>query len=126
MRGVEWGADETAQRLIEKKLIEPLIIVAVANTGVQRIHEYAPTRGMIDSKRAAQTPQPGLAAQIRPVSDRGAETVHRPDLPHANLTRNSTGLGGSSLGGLADARARALVSAGFQPARRALAVGLVG
>src|SRR6266566_4190091 len=31
--GVEWGVDETAQRLIHGKLIEPLIIVAVANIG---------------------------------------------------------------------------------------------
>ena len=29
--GIEWGVDETAQRLIRRKLIEPLIIVAVAN-----------------------------------------------------------------------------------------------
>src|SRR5438045_9494243 len=41
--GVEWGMDETAQRLIRQKLIEPLIIVAIANTGEDRIHEYAPT-----------------------------------------------------------------------------------
>ena len=31
--GVEWEMDETAQRLIHRKLIEPLIIVAVANIG---------------------------------------------------------------------------------------------
>ena len=31
--GVEWGADETAQRSIQRKWIEPLIIVAVANIG---------------------------------------------------------------------------------------------
>src|SRR2546428_13649028 len=31
--GVEWGMDETAQRLIRKNLIEPLIIVAIANVG---------------------------------------------------------------------------------------------
>src|SRR5438874_2226722 len=31
--GVEWGVDETAQRLIRRRLIEPLIIVAVANIG---------------------------------------------------------------------------------------------
>ncbi|MFZ3374883.1 MAG: alpha/beta hydrolase-fold protein, partial [Chthoniobacterales bacterium] len=49
--GVEWGVDETAQRLIRKNLMEPLIIVAVANTGENRIHEYAPTRGVIDAKR---------------------------------------------------------------------------
>src|SRR5437588_2878735 len=48
--GVEWGVDETAQRLIRQNLIEPLIIVAVANTGEERIHEYAPPHGVIDSK----------------------------------------------------------------------------
>src|SRR5437660_9986452 len=47
--GVEWGVDETAQRLIRLDLIEPLIIVAIANTGDDRIHEYAPTPGVIDS-----------------------------------------------------------------------------
>src|SRR5204862_202130 len=31
--GVEWSVDETAQRLIRRKLIEPIIIVAIANTG---------------------------------------------------------------------------------------------
>src|SRR5947209_17333830 len=40
--GAEWGFDETAQRLIRKNLIEPLIIVAIANTGDDRVHEYAP------------------------------------------------------------------------------------
>jgi len=39
--GVEWGADDTAERLTAANLIEPLIIVAVANTGEDRIHEYA-------------------------------------------------------------------------------------
>ena len=47
--GVEWGVDETAQLLIRKKLIEPLIIVAIANTGDERVHEYSPTRGVIDT-----------------------------------------------------------------------------
>src|SRR6201995_1682072 len=46
--GVEWGVDETAERLIGEKLIAPLIVVAVANTGADRIHEYAPTRGRLD------------------------------------------------------------------------------
>src|SRR6266478_972777 len=48
--GVEWGVDETAERLIRKNLIEPLIIVAIANTGEERIHEYSPTRAIIDAK----------------------------------------------------------------------------
>src|SRR5712671_4900435 len=40
--GVEWGMDETAERLIRANLIEPLIIVAVANVGEDRVDEYAP------------------------------------------------------------------------------------
>src|SRR5437763_8711659 len=46
--GVEWGVDETAQQLIRRRLIEPLIVVAIANTGEDRIHEYAPTPARID------------------------------------------------------------------------------
>src|SRR5438477_11014612 len=45
--GVEWGVDETAESLIRAKVIEPLIIVAVANMGDDRVHEYAPTPGVI-------------------------------------------------------------------------------
>src|ERR1700738_5489933 len=48
--GVEWGVEETVERLIRNNLIEPTIIVAIANTGEERIHEYAPTRGVIDTK----------------------------------------------------------------------------
>ena len=57
---VEWGVDETAQRLI-RELIEPLIIVAVANIGEERIHEYAPTPGVIEPKG-----HPGNAAEVWP------------------------------------------------------------
>jgi predicted alpha/beta superfamily hydrolase len=98
--GVEWGADETAQRLIEKKLIEPLIIVAVANTGAQRIHEYAPTRGVIDSSAGRKRRSRGwlrrygrfLIEELKPFIDRTYRT---------RIDAGSTGLGGSSLGGLA-------------------------
>ena len=98
--GVEWGADETAQSLIDKKLIEPLIIVAVANTGAQRIHEYAPTRGVIDSNVRGQRRSRGwlrrygrvLIEELKPFIDRTYRT---------RIDAGSTGLGGSSLGGLA-------------------------
>src|SRR6202521_3564719 len=53
--GVEWGADETAQRLTAAKLIEQIIIVAVANTGADRIHEYAPTAAGIDALKRIQS-----------------------------------------------------------------------
>ena len=97
--GVEWGVDETAERLIRRKLIEPLIIVAVANMGEDRIHEYAPTRGVIDARAKRKKRSRGLARlyghflmdELKPYIDRKYRT--RPG-------REFTGLGGSSLGGL--------------------------
>jgi len=96
---VEWGVDETAQRLIRKRLIEPVIIVAVANTGFDRIHEYAPTRGVIDHQATRGKRSRGLAKkygrflseELKPYIDKTYRT--KPE-------RESTGLGGSSLGGL--------------------------
>src|ERR1700704_4913168 len=97
--GVEWGVDETAERLIKESLIEPLIIVAVANTGEERIHEYAPTRGVIDAKAKRKKRSQGLARkygyflidELKPYIDRKYRT---------NPDAEFTGLGGSSLGGL--------------------------
>ena len=98
--GVEWGADETAQRLIGKRWIEPLIIVAVANTGINRLHEYAPTAGVIDANAKRKKRSHGwlrkygrfLIEELKPFMDRQYRTK-----PEAEFT----GLGGSSLGGLA-------------------------
>jgi len=97
--GVEWGVDETAQRLIQRKLIEPLIIVAVANIGEERVHEYAPTRGIIDAKAKRKRRSKGLAPEyahflmdeLKPYIDRRYRTEQGPEF---------TALGGSSLGGL--------------------------
>jgi len=98
--GVEWGVDETAQRLIRQKEIEPLIIVAVANMGEERIHEYAPTAGVIEPKDHPKKRSRGLAGiygrflieELKPFIDKKYRTK-----PEAEFT----GLGGSSLGGLA-------------------------
>lgn len=96
--GVEWGVDETAENLIEQRLIEPLIIVAVANAGEQRIHEYAPTRGRIQegkrkrSKGLLRRYGRFLIEELKPFIDENFRTLVGPDY---------TGLGGSSLGGLA-------------------------
>jgi predicted alpha/beta superfamily hydrolase len=97
--GVEWGVDETAQRLIRQKLIEPLIIVAIANTGENRIHEYAPTPGVIETKGKRKKRSRGLARvygqflieELKPYIDRKYRTKREAEF---------TGLGGSSLGGL--------------------------
>ncbi|MEP7014375.1 MAG: alpha/beta hydrolase-fold protein [Verrucomicrobiota bacterium] len=95
--GVEWRVDETADRLIDKGLVEPLIVVAIANTGEDRIHEYAPTRGVIDAK--AKKRSRGLARlyaqflieELKPYIDKKYRTKREAEF---------TGLGGSSLGGL--------------------------
>jgi predicted alpha/beta superfamily hydrolase len=96
--GVEWGVDDTAQQLIRKKLIEPLIIVAIANTGEDRIHEYAPTPAPIDppkrkrSKGLLRSYGRFLIEEVKPFIDRKYRTRREAEF---------TGLGGSSLGGLA-------------------------
>ena len=96
--GVEWGVDETAQRLVNEKLIEPVIIVAVANAGEARIHEYAPTRGRLESGKGKRSKgllrQYGsfLINELKPFIDARYRTL---------TDAEYTGLGGSSLGGLA-------------------------
>ena len=98
--GVEWNADESAQRLTSKRLMEPIIIVAVANMGDARIHEYAPTRGLIDPSGKRKKRSRGLLRnygrflieELKPFIDREYRTR-----PEAEFT----GLGGASLGGLA-------------------------
>jgi enterochelin esterase-like enzyme len=90
--GVEWGVDETAERLIEAGEIEPLIIVGIHNTGDHRVDEYTPT---VDPrvKKGGKADAYGhfLLHELKPFIDRHYRT--RRDAEH-------TGLGGSSLGGL--------------------------
>ena len=98
--GVEWSADESAERLIKQKLMEPTILVAVANTGKHRIHEYAPTAGVIEATASRKKRSRGLLRkygeflirELKPFIDGAFRTR-----PEAEFT----GLGGSSLGGLA-------------------------
>jgi predicted alpha/beta superfamily hydrolase len=96
--GVEWRVDETARELIKRRLIEPVIIVAIANIGADRIHEYTPTTGCIEPDGNSRARSRGLLRkygrflleELKPFVDRTYRT--RPE---------STGIGGSSLGGLA-------------------------
>src|SRR2546423_11328868 len=97
--GTEWSVDESAQRLIRENLIEQLIIVAIANTGEDRIHEYAPTPGVIETKGKRKKRSRGLARvygqflieELKPCIDKKYRTRREAEF---------TGLGGSSLGGL--------------------------
>lgn len=90
--GVEWGVDETAQRLILGGRIEPLIIVGVYNTGDSRMDEYTPTQDP-RQKRGGKADLYGrfLIEELKPFLDRNYRTLAGPEF---------TGLGGSSLGAL--------------------------
>ncbi|MEP6708864.1 MAG: alpha/beta hydrolase-fold protein [Verrucomicrobiota bacterium] len=97
--GVEWRVDETAESLIKQKLIEPLIVVAVANIGEERIHEYAPSPGAIHETALREDRSHGLAKkygrflieELKPYIDKKYRTKREAKF---------TGLGGSSMGGL--------------------------
>jgi predicted alpha/beta superfamily hydrolase len=91
--GREWEVDEAAQRLVGEGRIEPLIVVAIDNAGAQRTTEYTPTRdarargggGLARYERM-------LLTELKPWVDGRYRT--RPE-------RETTGIGGSSLGALA-------------------------
>jgi predicted alpha/beta superfamily hydrolase len=89
--GEEWRVDETAQALAAAGEIEPPIIVGIYNTGEHRIGEYAPTP--VPDKGGGKAQQYGrmIFEELKPLIDREYRT--RPDAA-------STGVGGSSLGGL--------------------------
>jgi predicted alpha/beta superfamily hydrolase len=90
--GQDWRADVTADDLILRGTIEPLIVVGVYNTGVRRISEYTPSKDPRRRKggkgdRYAKM----MAHEIKPFIDRAYRT--RRSAAH-------NGVGGSSLGGL--------------------------
>ncbi|HKQ48844.1 MAG TPA: alpha/beta hydrolase-fold protein [Phycisphaerae bacterium] len=89
--GVEWQADETAERMIKAGEIEPLIIVGLYNTP-ERMTEYAPD---IDEDRQAGGKGDAyakfLVEEVKPFIDKTYRT--KPD-------RENTGVAGSSMGGL--------------------------
>jgi CubicO group peptidase (beta-lactamase class C family)/predicted alpha/beta superfamily hydrolase len=90
--GPEWRVDETAQALIAARVIEPLIIVGIANAGEYRMDEYTPTLDpRLSAGGKADLYGRMLVEELKPFIDRTYRTL--PD-------RTNTGLGGSSLGGL--------------------------
>jgi predicted alpha/beta superfamily hydrolase len=90
--GEEWHVDEFAEQLIAAGEIEPLIVVAIFNTGEHRVDEYTPTPSA-DIGRGGHADDYGkmLVEELKPFIDITYKT-----LPSAA----STALGGSSLGGL--------------------------
>ena len=91
--GVAWQAGEIAARLASEKMIPPLIVVGIDNTGENRIREYIPYRSV-------DPPVP------RPLGMRYPDFLKREVMPlveeNYRVAKGAehTALGGSSLGGL--------------------------
>ena len=95
--GMDWRAAQTADELIERGAIEPLIMVGVYNAGTRRISEYTPTRDRRMRKGGnGDSYAEMLVRELKPFIDHEYRTRHHaPD----------TGIGGSSLGALVSLQA---------------------
>jgi len=81
--GVDWSVDETADELIRKKTIEPVIVVGIYNTN-DRMKEYTPgDKGTAYMNFVVKTLKPFIDSTYRTKAD-----------------RNNTTVGGSSAGGI--------------------------
>lgn len=90
-KGEHWRVGETVTALIEAARIPPLIVVGIDNTGPKRLFEYTPTHDRRRGGGGAEAYGQMLVHELKPFVDGLYRT-----LPEAS----STGLGGSSLGGL--------------------------
>jgi enterochelin esterase-like enzyme len=91
--GVEWGVDETADRLIREQAIPPLIVVGIDNAQNDRMKEYIPYRSLqprILWPRGRDYPE-FLTGEVMPFVSQRYRIAGGPE---------NTGLGGSSLGAL--------------------------
>lgn len=93
---VEWGADETVYRLIAEGRIPPMIVVGVDHAEQRRAHEYLPYADPLGSPDLAEPAGRRLPAflidEVMPAVDAHFRTAPG---------RASTGIGGSSYGGVA-------------------------
>jgi predicted alpha/beta superfamily hydrolase len=91
--GVEWGVDETADRLIREGAVPAMIVVGLDNAGKDRLREYTPHRSMHPvTLRAHGRRYPDfLMKEVMPFVEQTYRVATSPE---------NTGLGGSSLGAL--------------------------
>jgi predicted alpha/beta superfamily hydrolase len=89
--GVEWGVDETANRLIGSGSMEEVIIVGIYNSGGNRIYEYTPCCDSQYGGGGANLYEGFIINTVKPYVDRYYRTIPK---------RENTALMGSSLGGL--------------------------
>jgi enterochelin esterase-like enzyme len=89
--GMDWHVGQTADEGIEQGRIEPLIIVGIYNAGKQRLSEYTPTRAPRLGGGGANRYAKFLLQEVQPF----VKQQYR-----VREGSESTGIGGSSLGGL--------------------------
>lgn len=91
--GVEWGVDETADRMIREGVVPPMIVVGIDNTGKDRLREYMPHRSMHPKMLRVQGRHypDFLMKEVMPFVESAYRVATSPE---------NTGLGGSSLGAL--------------------------
>jgi enterochelin esterase-like enzyme len=91
--GVEWGVDETADRLIRENVVPPMIIVGLDHMEKDRLREYMPHRSMHPMMlRVEGRYYPDfLIKEVMPFLAGNYRVAAGPE---------NTGLGGSSLGAL--------------------------
>lgn len=90
--GVEWGVDETADRLIGEGSMEEVIIVGIYNSGGSRLYEYTPCCDAYYGGGGVDNYGNFIINNVKPYMDRYYRTIPK---------RENTALMGSSLGGLA-------------------------
>ncbi len=89
--GYEWECDEAATALIKLGQIDPLIIVAMDNTGGTRAEEYNPPyTHYLDKQNRGDEYLKFVIDEVMPMIDSKYRTLKGPE---------NTGIGGSSFGG---------------------------
>ncbi len=89
--GMDWHVGQTADQCIAEGRVEPLIIVGICNAGKQRLGEYTPTPSPRLGGGRANRYAKFLLEEVHPM----VKKMYR-----ALDGAESTGIGGSSLGGL--------------------------
>jgi predicted alpha/beta superfamily hydrolase len=92
VKGRTWRVAETADAVIESGEVAPIIIVGIANTGEHRLSEYTYTRDWKMGGGHADKYGRLITEELMPFIETNYRTLRGP---------SHTGLGGSSLGGLA-------------------------
>jgi len=86
-----WDLDDAADHLIRQGVVTPVILVAIANAGVGRLHEYTPTTNDGEGGGAGRYAD-YVVSVVKPWIDATYRT---------RAGRRETAVGGSSLGALA-------------------------